>query len=229
MRAMANSMAEKILILGGTAEAADLAAGLVAQGNNVTSSLAGRTREPLPLAGKVRTGGFGGAKGLAQYLRENAFDRLIDATHPFAKQISANAREAAALTGIAFEQRTRAPWPRLPEDNWICVETLEAARDAIPANARVLLALGSQHIARFATRSNVHFLVRMVDPPQAPLALPSHELVIGLPSADPIVEAELFRRFAITHLVSRNSGGTRAYAKIEAARQMKLPVIILQS
>jgi precorrin-6A/cobalt-precorrin-6A reductase len=220
-------MAEKILILGGTREAAELAATLVAEGHDVTTSLAGRTREPEPVAGRLRTGGFGGAAGLAAYLVANGFTRLIDATHPFAKQISANAAEAAKIAGMKLELRTREPWRREPGDNWIEVETLEAARDAIPPGACVLLALGSQHIAPFAKRGDVRFVVRMVDPPHEPLSLPDHELVIGKPGDTPESERLLFKRYAITHLVCRNSGGARSHAKIAAARLLALPVIIV--
>lgn len=220
-------MPDKILILGGTREAADLAAELVALGHDVTTSLAGRTREPEPVAGNVRIGGFGGAAGLAAYLAANGFTRLIDATHPFAKRISANAAEAATIAGVPLEVRRREPWARQSGDHWIEVETLDAARDAIPPGARVLLALGSQHIAPFAARADVHFTVRMVDPPQAPLALPDHELVIGKPGATAEEEAVLLKRYAITHLVCRNSGGERSRAKIDAARMLALPVIIL--
>jgi precorrin-6A/cobalt-precorrin-6A reductase len=218
---------ERILILGGTREAADLAARLVEEGHVVTTSLAGRTREPEPLAGELRMGGFGGAQGMAAFLKQGAFTRLIDATHPFARQISANAVEAARLAQVPLEVRTRAPWVREPGDNWIEVESLEAARDAIPTGARVLLALGSQHIGIFASRADVHFIVRMVDPPAVPLALPRHEVVTGKPGATAELEAELFTRYAITHLVCRNSGGAISHAKIEAARLLALPVIIL--
>ena len=217
----------RILILGGTREAAELARRLVEEGHDVTTSLAGRTREPLPMAGKTRTGGFGGAHGLATYMREHGFTRLIDATHPFARQISANAREAARLTGIAFEAIERPAWPKRDGDLWIEVSSLDEASCAIPAGARILLALGSQHIAAFASRGDVHFIVRMVDQPPAPPPLPDHELLIGMPSPDWQEEAQLFREKAITHVVCRNSGGTGAYAKIEAARRLGLPVIIV--
>lgn len=218
---------EKILILGGTREAAELAAELVAHGHDVTTSLAGRTREPEPVAGSVRTGGFGGASGLAAYLRDHGFTRLIDATHPFARRISANAIEAAAMSGVPLEVRTREPWQRAAGDNWTEVATLEEARDVIPPGARVLLALGSQHIAPFASRADVHFVVRMVDAPTAPLALPDHELVLGKPGETAADETLLLKRYAITHLVCRNSGGARSHAKIKAARILALPVIIL--
>jgi precorrin-6A/cobalt-precorrin-6A reductase len=186
-------MSEKVLILGGTGEAAELAARLCEEGCDVTTSLAGRTSEPKPVKGAVRTGGFGGAEGLAAYLRQGGFHLLIDATHPFAKRISANAEQAAALTGIAFEKRVRLPWKKQPGDTWIEVASLKEASDVIPSGARVLLALGSQHVAQFADRGDVHFVVRMIDPPEAPLLLPDHELVTGLPGKTPQEEADLFR------------------------------------
>jgi precorrin-6A/cobalt-precorrin-6A reductase len=220
---------EIILILGGTREAAELAAELVAANPQarIITSLAGRTREPAPVSGDVRSGGFGGVDGLARYLRQTGVTRLIDATHPFARRISANARTAAGIAGVPLEIQTRRPWPRQSGDIWIEVETLEAARDAIPARARVLLALGSQHIGLFATRDDVHFVVRMIDPPETPLTLPDHTLVLGRPGGTAAVETMLLLAHSITHVVCRNSGGAAAYAKIEAARQLRLPVIMI--
>lgn len=220
---------ETILILGGTGEAAELAAELVAAKPEarIITSLAGRTREPAPLAGEVRTGGFGGVEGLVRYLRETGVTRLIDATHPFACQISANAIEAARLTGVPLEIRTRMPWAKHPGDDWIEVTTLEQARDAIPPRARVLLALGSQHIGLFATREDVHFVVRMIDPPETKLELLDHALVLGRPGETAAVETMLLIAHSITHIVCRNSGGKAAYAKIEAAREIGLPVIMV--
>ncbi|KGF70361.1 cobalt-precorrin-6X reductase [Hoeflea sp. BAL378] len=220
---------QTILILGGTREAAELAKELVAAhpGARIITSLAGRTREPAPLKGEVRSGGFGGAEGLADYIRTHGVTRVIDATHPFARRISANAVEAARLTGVPLDIRTRMPWVKQPGDHWIEVETLEAARDAIPPGARVLLALGSQHIGLFAARADVHFVVRMIDPPPTPLDLPDYALVLGRPGDSAAVEAMLLIANSITHIVCRNSGGAAAYAKIEAARQLGLPVILV--
>ncbi|AKH99782.1 precorrin-6x reductase [Hoeflea sp. IMCC20628] len=220
---------ETILILGGTSEAAELAKQLVESqpAARVITSLAGRTREPAPLAGEVRSGGFGGIDGLVSYLRENRVTRLIDATHPFARQISANAVEAARIAGVPLEIRTRMPWERQQGDEWIVVETLQAARDAIPPRARVLLALGSQHIGVFADREDAHFVVRMIDPPETKLELPDHALILGRPGDTAAIEAMLLIAHSITHIVCRNSGGKSAYAKIEAARKLGLPVIMV--
>lgn len=221
-------MSEVILILGGTKEAAELAENLVHQKPDarIISSLAGRTKEPSPVKGEVRIGGFGGADGLAHYLATNAVTQLIDATHPFAKNISKNAQKAAKLANVELETRHRRPWQKQAGDNWIEVPDLAAARDTIPSNARVLLALGSQHIALFASRDDVHFLVRMVDPPQTPLPFKLNTLELGRPG-NLAHETGLLEQHKISHIVCRNSGGTGAYAKIEAARALKLPVIIV--
>lgn len=220
---------ETILILGGTREAAKLARDMVAAKPQarVITSLAGRTKEPAPLAGEVRTGGFGGVEGLADYIRNTGITQLIDATHPFARQISANAVEASRLTGIALDIRTRKPWTKQPGDMWTEVESLEQARDALPPGARVLLALGSQHIGLFASRHDVHFVVRMIDPPEAPLDLPDHTLVLGRPGDTAAIETMLLIAHRVTQIVCRNSGGKAAYTKIEAARGLGLPVIIV--
>ncbi|MDD9909600.1 MAG: cobalt-precorrin-6A reductase [Ahrensia sp.] len=218
----------RILILGGTKEAADLAGRLHAQGHNVITSLAGRTREPRPVAGDVRIGGFGGTDGLARWLIEHSIERLVDATHPFALQISHNAKLASATTGIELELHERPPWPKCEGDDWHSVPDVDAAVDAIPTDARVLLALGRQHIAPFQRRVDVHFIVRMIDPPDTPLALASHDIILARPSSDWRDERDLFDRHRVSHILSRNSGGAGAYAKIEAARRSGRTVIMIE-
>ena len=222
-------MTETVLILGGTREAAQIAAEFVRDHPDwrIITSLAGRTKEPKPVLGEVRIGGFGGAEGLADYLRAEGVTRLVDATHPFARQISRNAKRAAQTAEVRLETRMRPPWKKQDGDNWIDVASLEDACDAIPPDARVLLALGSQHIAPFAVRPDVHFLVRMIDPPATPLTLPDHELLLSRPGTTIDEEAALMKTHAITHIVCRNSGGDGAYAKIEAARNLGLPVIMI--
>lgn len=217
----------KILILGGTKEAAKLAGQLVEEGHDVTSSLAGRTKEPAPLKGGTRIGGFGGVLGLISYLQENEIELLIDCTHPFAKQISANAFEAAKAANVKLKTYTREPWHKQKDDHWIEVQNLAEARDELPKNARVLLALGSQYIDLFKTRNDVFFLVRLVDKPANELPLPNHQLLIGKPSSDWQQEQDLLKANNITHIVCRNSGGSGAYAKIEAARNTSIPVIMV--
>ena len=221
-------MSDKILILGGTKEAAELAETLVAEGHEVITSLAGRTREPKPVAGTTRTGGFGGASKLAEWIDQNFIDKVIDATHPFATQISDNANLACRMADVPLEKKTRQPWEQLAGDIWHQVDSLEQAAASIPPSARVFLALGSQHLSAFSLRSDVHFVVRMVDPPEIPPQLPHHSLFLGRPSPDWIEEAKLLKDRNITHIVCRNSGGSGAYAKIIAARELAIPVILIK-
>lgn len=228
MRGEVPAAAEKILILGGTAEARALAEDLVRQGHDVTTSLAGRTIDPIVPVGAVRIGGFGGAEGLADYLREERFDRLIDATHPFAHRISENAIKASAISGVPLEQRLRPRWQKQPGDRWKSVSSLDAAADAVPKGAVVFLALGRQYLEAFVGRRDCRFVIRMVDPPEAPLAFADHVLVLGKPASEADQEADLLAAYGVTHLVCRNSGGPAGYAKIIAARRLALPVIMIE-
>ena len=221
-------MRPKVLILGGTAQAAELAARLAAEGEfAVVTSLAGRTNDPAPLAGDLRVGGFGGIGGLAQYLTDNRIARVVDATHPFATRISANAVAACALAGVPLEVVSRPQWFRHQDDDWQDFASLEDAAAALPAGARAFLALGRQHLAAFERRQDCHFVIRMIDQPVEPLPFADFELIRGRPSADPGVEAALFTSRAITHLVCRNSGGEAGYGKIVAARRLRLPVLLI--
>ncbi len=216
-----------ILILGGTAEAIKLASQLQAPGRRVISSLAGRTLAPAKIVGEMRVGGFGGSRGLAEYLKNENVTLLVDATHPFATQISDNAIFAATDSKVTFVRLERPAWREKPGDKWTLVDTLEQAAEAIPPKARVLLALGKQHIAAFSKRNSVHFVVRMIDPPETPLDLVDFELELSKPGS---VESEtsFLTIKRITHIVCRNSGGEASYAKIKAARDLGIPVIMIE-
>lgn len=218
---------DKVLILGGTSEALLLAMRLDAEGATVITSLAGRTTDPTLPPGSVRVGGFGGAEGLARYLREEAITRVIDATHPFARRISANACMACASAGVPLQTIERPQWPRQTRDRWIEVGSLEEAAGALPAGAIVFLALGRQYLSAFETRDDCHFVIRMVDPPAQPLAFRSYDLLLGKPSPQAATEAALFTLYRITHLVARNSGGDAGYGKIAAARELGLQVVMI--
>lgn len=222
------SKPQKILILGGTAEARDLASRLVDEGHAVTTSLAGRTIDPILPRGDVRIGGFGGADGLARHIVEQGYDRVIDATHPFARRISENAIKAAAITGIPLEQKLRPRWFKQPGDRWLPVTSLEAAASALPSGATVFLALGRQYLDAFADRGDCRFVIRMVDAPEARLAISDYTLVLGKPASTPDKEADLLTAYGVTHLVCRNSGGPAGYAKLVAARDLRLQVIMLE-
>jgi len=220
----------KILILGGTAEARALAAALAKRGDvSVSVSLAGRTAAPAAQPVPVRRGGFGGAEGLARYLRDERVDLLVDATHPYAATISANAAEAARAAGTKLLALRRPPWPKLAGDNWIEVETIEDAVRALgEVPRRVFLALGRKELRPFETAPQHFYLVRSVDPVDSPLALPHAEYIAA---RGPFSEAEdrallVSRRMAI--IVAKNSGGAATYGKIAAARSLGLPVIMLK-
>jgi precorrin-6A/cobalt-precorrin-6A reductase len=223
---------ERLLILGGTVEAAALAHAALARFGDaidVTSSLAGRTERPNPLPGRLRIGGFGGPAGLAAYLTEHEFDRLIDATHPFAAQISTAARLACEAAGVARLMLLRPPWRRHPRDRWIEVDDMEAAAAIGGQIGRhAFLTVGAGEIACFAGVDEVHFLVRLVDPPRRPLPLRCCRVIVG---RGPFSLAEERRRLeddAIDVLVCKASGGAATEAKIGAARELGLPVIMVR-
>lgn len=160
-------MSPHVLILGGTAEARELAAVLAARpGVRVTTSLAGRVTRPGALAGDVRVGGFGGAAGLAGWLREQHVDAFVDATHPFAETITANAAQAAAASGVSAVVLRRPGWQPDPEDRWHLVTSLGAAADALPRfGSRAFLTTGRLGLSAFAHLTEMHFVVRSVEPP----------------------------------------------------------------
>jgi precorrin-6A/cobalt-precorrin-6A reductase len=220
----------RVLILGGTAEARALAE-LLAQRRDlaVTLSLAGRTAEPAPQPVPVRSGGFGGAEGLALYLRGERIDALIDATHPYAAIISANAAKAAAAAKVPLLALRRPPWAKVEGDIWIEAATIEEAVDALgKAPRRVFLALGRKELQPFADAPQHVYLVRSVDSVDPPLAVPH---AIYVTARGPFTEAEdrtLLERHRIDAMVAKNSGGEATYSKIAAARTLRLPVILLQ-
>ncbi len=217
--------ASKILILGGTAEASKLASQLEALPVEAITSLAGRTANPAPISGKLRIGGFGGTEGLANYLTTEKVDLLIDATHPYATRISHNALVAADMANIPLLRLERPAWEKESGDNWIEVENEAQAATLIPAGERVLLALGRQHIKPFADHGDVHFIIRMIDPPE--VSLPHDcEIVLAKPG-NYESEKQFLSGRKIGLIVSRNSGGSISYAKIEAARDLALPVLMI--
>lgn len=220
----------RILILGGTGEAAALAARLAKIPSlEVMSSLAGRTCQPSELMGSVRSGGFGGARGLAAYLRDHHIHALIDATHPFAQQMSWNAVEAAQATGVDYLRLERPAWARAKGDRWIEVETVAAAAKAIPLAARrVFLTIGRQQLAPFSSLTYLWFLMRSIDPPDASLPLPNGELLLSRGPFSLEQERNLLQDYQIDVIVSKNSGGDATYAKIIAARELHLPVVMVR-
>jgi precorrin-6A/cobalt-precorrin-6A reductase len=221
-----------LLILGGTGEAAALAAAAMARHGDqllVTSSLAGRTGTPAPLPGRVRVGGFGGAAGLADYLTAAAVGMVIDATHPFAARISAHARQACDTLGVARLMLRRPEWRRHPGDRWIEVGSAAAAASRLPElGRRAWLTIGARELDAFAGLKGVHFLIRTIDPPTGPPPLASYEIIVGRGPFTLAGERHILERHAIDVLVARASGGAATEAKLVAARELQLPVLMLR-
>ncbi|MCX7646855.1 MAG: cobalt-precorrin-6A reductase [Rhodobacteraceae bacterium] len=218
----------RVLILGGTTEASALAEALAAARIPAVLSYAGRVENPRPQPVPVRTGGFGGAAGLAAWLAGEAITHLVDATHPFAATISAHAAAAARAAGVPLIALTRAPWTPGPGDRWTRVPDLAAAAAALGhAPQRVFLAIGRQGLGAFAAAPQHHYLCRLVDPPAAPLPLPRAEVVIDRGPFSEAGDRALLTGHAITVVVAKNAGGTGAAAKLAAARALGLPVIMV--
>lgn len=219
----------RILILGGTQEAFQLAEQLAAQGGvDFVSSLAGRTREPRLPKGEVRSGGFGGAAGLARYLRNEGITHVVNATHPFAAQISANAVAAAETAGVPLLRLLRPAWTARHDDRWVAARhAAEAAEQCRREGGRIFLTLGSGELDAFADIHNAHFLVRMVDTPER-LPLNDYRVITARGPFSLQDELRLLAEHHIGLIVAKNSGGEATYAKLEAARRMGLPVIMIE-
>jgi precorrin-6A/cobalt-precorrin-6A reductase len=220
----------RILILGGTAEARTLAAALAdRRAFAVTLSLAGRTAQPAPQPVPVRMGGFGGPEGLARYLRDERIDALIDATHPYAAVISANAARAAKAAAVPILALRRPPWPKAEGDHWIEVDTVEDAVAALgSAPRRVFLALGRKELQPFAAAPQHLYLIRSVDPVEPPLGVPHAAYIVARGPFSEAADRALLERHNIEMIVAKNSGGDATYGKIAAARALQLPVVMLK-
>ncbi|MET7910331.1 cobalt-precorrin-6A reductase [Streptomyces avermitilis] len=222
-------MSLHVLVLGGTTEARELAASLAPRpGVRVTTSLAGRVSRPGTVEGDVRVGGFGGAEGLAVWLREHRVDAVVDATHPFAAGITANAARAAAATGVPAVVLRRPGWRPGPGDRWHAVASLPAAADLLPGlGRRVFLTTGRLGLAAFAHQAELHFVVRSVESPEPPVP-PDTEVVLARGPFTVADELGLLREHRIDVLVTKDSGGAATSAKLTAARELGLPVVVVR-
>lgn len=217
-----------ILLLGGTAEARSLAAALMADGRAVTSSLAGRVSRPALPPGCVRVGGFGGVDGLVHYLADEQVDQVVDATHPFAAQISANAAAACARTGIPLVRLERPGWRDHPgAAGWTWVPDLAGARAAAGDARRPFLTTGRQSLAAFSTWADRDVLVRVVDPPDSPL--PDRWRVIRARGPyDYAAEHRLLVEHEVDVLLTKDSGGEHTAAKLTAADDLGVSVFVVE-
>ncbi len=218
----------RILLLGGTTEASLLARALAEAGLDAVFSYAGRTADPVAQPLPQRIGGFGGVEGLRAYLMQEKISHVVDATHPFAAQMSSHAVEAAGACGIPLMALQRLPWVATPDDLWTHVPDMEAAVEALPDVAScVFLAIGRQHVASFARAPQHRYLLRLVDQPTEALPLPNAEIVISRGPFRVEDDLELMRQYGVQTIVAKNSGGVGARAKIDAARMLGLPVIMI--
>ena len=217
----------RILILGGTGEARELAGRLVALGHQVITSLAGRTRAPALPAGELRVGKFGGVPGLVGYLKMMRIDRLVDATHPYAGLISINAVAAARQTGIPLVRYMRPAWVEPEGASWVHVASLADAAEALPPMATALITTGHEGLEAFLGRDDCRFVVRLIEEPE--ISLPDYaRLLIGRPPYGLEEERATFRREGITHLVTKNSGGAATAAKLVVARELGVAVMMVE-
>jgi precorrin-6A/cobalt-precorrin-6A reductase len=223
-------MTTRLLILGGTTEARRLAERLAGRDDvAVTLSLAGRTLDPVKMPVPVRSGGFGGVAGLADYLTENAVDGLIDATHPFAAQMSRHAAEAAHVAGVPLVALRRPAWEAIDGDRWTEVESVaEAAVVLGEEPRRAFLALGRQELAPFEAMRQHAYLIRSVDPVEPPLAVPDAVYITARGPFAVEDDVRLLAEHRIDVVVSKNAGGDASYAKIAAARRLGLPVLMVR-
>lgn len=217
----------RILILGGTGDGRRLAAALTASGLSVVTSLAGRLTVPILPAGEVRIGGFGGRELLAAWLREQAVQAVVDATHPFAARITQAAIGACEDASIPYLRLERPAWTEQPGDRWHRVADLPAAAQvACALGRRVLLTIGRQEAAAFADFEDTWFLVRCIEAPTGPLP-PHHELLLRRGPFSVDEELALFEAQHIDVLVTKDSGGAETEAKLTAARRLGLPVVMV--
>lgn len=217
-----------ILLLGGTTEASALARLLAERGVAAMLSYAGRTEAPRAQQIPVRIGGFGGVDGLVAYLREARVTHLVDATHPFAATMSANAVAAAQLAGVPLLALTRPAWVPVPGDQWTRVADIAGAVAALAGPPRrILLALGRMHVADFAAMPQHHYVLRFVDAPTAPPPLPDHALIVDRGPFTPEGDRALMEAHRIDLVVCKNAGGRGAEAKLVAARALGIPVLMI--
>jgi precorrin-6A/cobalt-precorrin-6A reductase len=215
----------KILILGGTADARELAERLTALGHDVTTSLAGRTRQPAIPAGQLRVGKFGGIPGLVGYLQAAGIERLVDATHPYAGLISVNAVGAAQTSGIPLVRYMRPAWVEPEGAGWMHVPSVAAAAEALPPNAHGFITTGHEGLERFVERDDCRLMARLIEPPT--IEMGRVEWLQEIPPYSLEGERALFETHGFTHLVTKNSGGEATRAKLDVARERGVQVIMV--
>ena len=221
-------MAQHILVLGGTTEATALAQAISDAGLRAVFSYAGRVADPKAQPLPTRVGGFGGAEAMTDWLRDTGITHVVDATHPFAAGISANAVAACAACNIPLLALTRRPWEARPGDNWLHVPDIPAAVGALEGpKRRVMLAIGRMHLDAFAAQPAHFYLLRLVDAPDGPLPLPDCAVEVSRGPFTVEQDTALMQRHRIDLVVAKNAGGSGARAKVDAARALSIPMLMI--
>ncbi|CDG54815.1 MULTISPECIES: cobalt-precorrin-6A reductase [Halomonadaceae] len=219
----------KILILGGTTEASALASAVAKRGLPAIFSYAGRVSTPKPQPLPTRIGGFGGISGLAAFVAQERITHIVDATHPFAAQMSTNVLAAAAQCGVKAIALTRPAWQPVDGDQWQSVASIDEAVSTLAGPPqRVLLAIGRMHLAAFAAQPQHHYVLRLVDRPTSPLPLPDYTAVIDRGPFTLEGDLALLENQRIQRIVCKNSGGDGAASKLTAARRLGLPIVMIE-
>lgn len=214
-----------LLILGGTGEARQIADRL--QGYDAVISLAGATRTPAAQALPTRIGGFGGADGFRDYLREAGITAVLDATHPFAHRITTRTAAVCQALGMPYVQFLRPPWTPEPGDNWIEIASESEAAEHIPQGSVVFLGTGRQTLERFANLRGCEVICRQIDPPEHPFPFAGGRFLVGRPPFSVADEEALFSKLGVGFLVVKNAGGVASRTKLTAARNLGIPVLMI--
>ncbi|WP_299934018.1 cobalt-precorrin-6A reductase [uncultured Pelagimonas sp.] len=218
----------RILVLGGTTEASALAKALADRGADAVFSYAGRTRSPVAQPLPTRIGGFGGVDGLVAFLKRESITKVVDATHPFAAQMSSNTVAACHKVGVELRGFERAPWKAGIGDRWTDVSDISGAVAALPkAVSRVFLAIGKQNLSAFSVAPQHRYLLRLVDAPTTDLPLPNCEVVVDRGPFTMSSDKALLSRHKTQIIVSKNAGGSGARAKLDVARELGIEVIMI--
>jgi precorrin-6A/cobalt-precorrin-6A reductase len=220
-------MLERILILAGTGEARQLADALVEQGYDVITSLAGVTQEPVLPKSKVRCGGFGGEEGLLAYIKNEGVTLVIDATHPFAAQISRHAHGAAERGNVALMRFERSAWQQPQDGMWQGFDSFESALGSLAEGSKVFVTTGRKNLSALAKYPALSGVVRSIEPPDAPLP-EGWSLVLERPPFSAEHEQALMRQYGITHLMAKNAGGASMLSKVKAANALGIDVLMIE-
>lgn len=217
----------RVLLLAGTSEARALSLGLMERGHDVIASLSGATRAPRDLGCEVRVGGFGGDQGFRDWLAAHPVDLVVDATHPFAEEISVRTVRICEDEQVMNLQVIREPWVATMHDNWIFIDFPEQTSHHIPSGSTVFLATGRQTLPHYGGLSSCHLICRQIDPPDEPFPFPNGDFLVGRPPFSIEDEVALFKRLKVDYLVVKNAGGAMSRSKLDAARHLGMPVLMI--